>query len=880
LDHTTFDQKNQHVENQINIAHGASEKSTDPLALKESYLYGLLHKLRYLPLDCIDPKAAQDASCKPLQLSSVYTALMTETPLFDLRKTPEGMSPEKTEKAARRLSALEMLIKEKHLVLLGDPGSGKSTFVNFVANCLAGELVGQGEADIQVLTAPLDQDNDDDQFQLTFDDDEDLPSPVEWNLGKLLPVRVILRDFAARGLASLQKTVTGDILWQFILDELGFTLKKSFGPHLETILFEEGGLILLDGLDEVPDAKERRLQVKQAVQGFADLFPKCRMLVTSRTYAYQKQAWQLEGFAQAVLSPFTSSQIKYFVHKWYENTADVRGLDAENAKGRATLLVETIGNNDRLAELAKRPILLTLMASLHAWRGGNLPEKREELYADAVELLLDRWERPKVVTGGKGETIVRQSSLGEWLKVDRDVMREALNRMAFDCHKDQPDLTGTADIREETLFRGLLKVTSNPDVNPLRLREYLCDRAGLIAARGEGVYTFPHRTFQEYLAACYLTDEEFPEELVALFKNDPQRWRESVLLAGAKSARGTKRAVWDLAEELCHMPPPENALQKYPDAEFLGAVLAGQVLYENDPNGIKKVSRRNEPKLERIRSWLLAIVNQGRLPVIERVAAGEILAVLGDDRDLEALVTIPAGVFGMGDDEDEDAAPCHEVYLPAYKIGRYPVTNGQYSRFVKVTGHEWYFKNQLRPENHSSPAVYVNWHSARKYCEWVTDLWRQEGRISADEIVHLPSEAQWEKAARGEDRRAYPWGNDWNARRCNTEESKIGKPNPVGIFPNGASPYGCLDMAGNVWEWTSSIWGQDGEKPDFKYPYKADDGREKLAADDKSLRVLRGGAWVSYRYYARCACRYGDLPNLRSDGYGFRVAVSPISSAI
>ena len=308
---------------------------------------------------------------------------------------------------------------------------------------------------------------------------------------------------------------------------------------------------LLDGLDEVPEADQRRIQVKQAVQGFAADFPRCRFVVASRTYAYQRQDWKLSGFSETVLAPFSPAQITQFVDGWYAHLAAVRGLNQGDAQGRAALLKEAIRRSDRLRELAERPLLLTLMASLHAWRGGNLPEKREELYADTVDLLLDQWESPKVVHGPDGQPVVTEPSLSEWLKVDRAGVRKLLEQLAFEAHRDQPDMTGTADIGQERLVNGLVELTANPDVKPARVIEYVRDRAGLLAARGVGVYTFPHRTFQEYLAACYLTDHGFPDDLADLVLADGQRWREVALLAGAKAARGTSFAAWSLAEALC-----------------------------------------------------------------------------------------------------------------------------------------------------------------------------------------------------------------------------------------------------------------------------------------------------------------------------------------
>ena len=158
------------------------------------------------------------------------------------------------------------------------------------------------------------------------------------------------------------------------------------------------------------------------------------------------------------------------------------------------------------------------------------------------------------------------------------------------------------------------------------------------------------------------------------------------------------------------------------------------------------------------------------------------------------------------------------------------------------------------------PVVYVSWHDALKYCQWLTE--------ATGKNITLPSEAEWEKAARGaNDALIFPWGNEFDAKRCNVNESGFGGTTPVGIFPNGASPYGCLDMAGNVWEWTRSLY-------DFGYPYLPNDPkREDLRAGDEIRRVVRGGSWFNDQVDARCAVRDRRLPNFRSSGYGFRVVL-------
>jgi formylglycine-generating enzyme required for sulfatase activity len=242
------------------------------------------------------------------------------------------------------------------------------------------------------------------------------------------------------------------------------------------------------------------------------------------------------------------------------------------------------------------------------------------------------------------------------------------------------------------------------------------------------------------------------------------------------------------------------------------------------------------------------------------------------------MILIPAGEFLMGSDpqNDEHAAddeqPQHRLYLPEYYLAKTPVTNGQYRAFVAATGREapagW--TNRAPPrgkEDH--PVVYVSWYDARDYCQWLSQV---TGRRYS-----LPSEAEWEKAVRGTDGRIYPWGHQWDASRCNAGEGGLGDTTPVGAHPQGASPYGLLDMAGNVWEWTRSVLGKDSGRPDYRYPYNPTDGRENLAAGPAELRVLRGGAFDDGYWGMRCPCRRGLNPGYRNYFIGFRVGVLPVS---
>ncbi len=531
------------------------ERKQRQTVLFQTYLTGLMSETGTLDLSGVDRATASNPEAAKLELAAVYTALYTLGGQASEDETDkESVHAARMSGERERQSALAFVNTTPYAALLGDPGSGKTTFANFLALCLAGELLDHGQANLARLGD-------------------------EWTAGALLPVRVVLRNFAAQlsTVNGQRHGNAGDLLWNYITGRLGASLQE-FAPLLQWHLLTEGGLLILDGLDEVPEAEARRELVKAAVLGLRGQFPRVRILLTSRTYAYQRQQWRLPDFAEAVLAPFDSEQIAAFVDNWYTHMAQVRpNLTSVEAQGRAALLKASIEHNAYLRELAVRPLLLTLMASLHAWRGGTLPDDREQLYAESVELLLDIWERPKLMLDADGKPLVQSASMAEWLRLPPRQVMAALEKLAYTVHATQTTRSGTADIDEAQLVGALLAAADNPDLRPGRIVEYIRDRAGLPINRGERVYGFPHRTFQEYLAARYLTENRFPTELVRLVRGEPERWREVLLLAGAKVARGAPFAAWSLAMRLCPRAcDPAHAV----DADWWAALLAGQLLVE------------------------------------------------------------------------------------------------------------------------------------------------------------------------------------------------------------------------------------------------------------------------------------------------------------
>jgi len=228
---------------------------------------------------------------------------------------------------------------------------------------------------------------------------------------------------------------------------------------------------------------------------------------------------------------------------------------------------------------------------------------------------------------------------------------------------------------------------------------------------------------------------------------------------------------------------------------------------------------------------------------------------------------IPAGKFLMGSIKENQLPwdrerPQHTVDIPYdYFMARYPVTNELYNAYAKAKGIQHPISGWEKKKNH--PVDDINWQDAMQYCQWLNNLLK--GELPTGLILRLPTEAEWEKAARGTKGNEWPWGNEFDKNKCNSSEGGKGGTTPVGSYsPRGDSPFGCADMVGNVWEWTHSLY-----KP---YPYQVNDGREDEKASGR--RVVRGGAFYNDDRYARGAYRLDGL------GYygGFRVAASPILS--
>jgi formylglycine-generating enzyme required for sulfatase activity len=371
--------------------------------------------------------------------------------------------------------------------------------------------------------------------------------------------------------------------------------------------------------------------------------------------------------------------------------------------------------------------------------------------------------------------------------------------------------------------------------------------------------------------------------------------------------------LWAFVDALCY--------EEFCDFEekMIGALLAAKLLRENDAFE-RQIKDRNKKQLRRVVHWLTEIVRRGHLHISDRVECGRLLSIFSDPRPGIGIAPktglpdilwcpIPGGTFQMGEGKDK-----HPVSLDPYFISRYPITQRQFNVFVEKNGYEnpaywkgaqadgiWEkgkvkgrwdneWRNQpvdfgepFHLDNH--PVVGITWYEMLAFCEWLNQqlqshskikIW-QSGTIKETSLaphlrVLLPSEAEWERAARAGHECRYPWGDEITPNHANFDETGIDTTSSVGCFPAGENNYGLLDMSGNVWEWTRSHYQS--------YPYKTNDGRERLSAGNETVRVVRGGSFFYIVNWVRCASRYWLTPSYRNRNYGFRVVLSPVDTSV
>jgi len=800
-----------------------------------------------------------------VELEKVYISLTTieesQAITFDSGPTTETPTPLSSRRDLPQLTIQEALNRRKRLVVIGDPGSGKTTLLSWIALTYARDLRQGGEFVLQRLNI--------------------LESGY-------LPILMPIRDFG-RFLKSAHSdaSLDGPGLLLTYLHEYYSAQSIPLPVEFFAAPLEAGyAAVLLDGLDELAE-KSLRQRVARIIERLATRYPNNRYLVTSREVGYEGVVRIGASFALARIRDFTQEDIRQFVIDWTRATeAKSKGRETpdvlRHASEQAAQLVHAIEQNPRLRTLAVNPLLLTVIALVHRYRAA-LPERRSELYDEAVEVLLARWDEAK---GLDPDTVIAGRPL------DAGDRRGLLEPVALWLHELKKREVERDELQEllKPAFRSIL-----PDDHPSLLKatntflNTISERSGLLVERGVGVFSFAHLTFQEHLAARAVADRDDFIEYTLTHLSDPW-WREVVLLeAGYLSTQG-KRRVSNLIRAIIDTAPDAQA------PLFHNLLLASECVHDTgvarlDSDVLSEVKRRLRLEID---SPIPSNIDgtERRSFILRKVAAANAIGQIESAQFVHTSefwcspwgepewVHVPGGRFWFGD----PMIGFQRVFVPMFKIGRVPITNAQYAVFMTESQAEppsTWSGTHIPNGKANHPVEGISWLDAQLYCKWLSE---RIGRT-----VRLPIGVEWEKAVRGDrDKRAFPWGNTWVDLNCNSKELGLGDTSPVGLFPGGASPYGCHDLAGNVWEWCQSPF-PDG----YRYVYYEnhtpnDEAEGDLVEGEMELeihellqyemedqvskrRMLRGGAFSCTQDHLSCGNREGASKELRLSGVGFRV---------
>lgn len=882
----------------------------------------LIETYKYLDFKGIEGIADTVKDRSGLMLESVYVPLRARSDTPDAeswhrlagryycgaKAVPEADAEKAESEMLRAESAalpVEQWIKDQQaLVILGDPGSGKSTSMKRLALGLA------------------QQDN--------------APLPI------LLPLNAYSK--------ALEQ---GNISFEDFLAEYFHAKRTQLECKKLTTLFKEAleqqrAVILIDGLDEVGD---NRGMVVEQVENFVrawipdpqnDTKSGNRMVITSRFVGYRDYPLKDPRWSTVALSDWNSEEILRFFRLFTlaSELAISAGENEEQAKIDAEdewrSLEHVINNNVGIRRLSGNPLLASLLALIKR-QDVTLPNRRVELYDLYMGTLLRSWNRSRNL-----------DSLPIGPEIDFSPTQLLLAKLALHLRENNPQ---GGLIREVVMRKFLVDhfreddyTRSESEEKAKGFLESVHKYSSLLIEKGREQYGFIHLTFEEYLAGFGLAAERegvlckrIPELLL-----QEDHWRESLLLAlGVMSVVNSD-------------PAKANAILD----TLLDSEEATQVLFSADVLHDVGTAVLGNKTTQKIRRKLEALMSLQEVSIESRARAGRLLSRIGDLRtgvtvkkinsapllmergeyshavpDID-WVKISAGTFQMGTEGEEgygDEKPVHEVIVGDFHMSRYCVTNSQYRCFVEAGMYEdKAFWEQLLPESASlwlggteaddslletfsdedfreryrkflnsdvarleprfweserwgldnHPVVGVSWYEALAYSVWLNHELKSQTKpkgMPSDCIIRLPAEDEWEYAARGVHNLRYAWGNGESSSLCNMKESGLQRTTAVGLYEKGDAidgdgmQLGLYDMSGNVWEWTQSRWGASADNPEFVYEEWLSQNAVRNDLDANDFKITRGGSWFYTSDYCRSAIRDRFLPDLRDYALGFRL---------
>jgi len=594
---SVFNQSHQSIDSQLNIYinHGDVVK---PDTSRYAYLNYVRHRCENVPLrglgltaNISNPNLVRD---QRMRLSKIYVDLET-TSTEKVTDHDEwwnelgqwGESGEPT--LAKPIPVISAVAKNSHIILVGGPGSGKTTFIRYFALCIASAQI-EG---IQEWSSAL----------------------PNWKIEdfNLTPIVVHLRDFN-RWLKRRTSTGSASLLWQFLeenLESLGLNLYKD----IQQDVYSGNALLLFDGLDEV-DSTKRHI-ITDSITNLADICDS-RIVITCRVMSSKDQRERLGGFSQYEIAPLGESQVDHFIEMWHSelvHTGSIHSNDANELKNRFR---QSLRQNQELWIMASNPLLLDSMALVHTHEG-FLPQDRVLLYEDCVDLLLWNWEELKISAGAVDEPLGIRALLRQAGLQDIDFKR-AFWKISYTLFVDNKDEILVQDIVEA--FR---QIHPNHDWNwGSNIVSAIQERAGLIVEHAQGKFSFPHRTFQEFLAASHLSSLPDCADIAAKSALD-DRWREVILLSVGRLVHisGDISKALDLIAEMLL----RNDIGNMPGYGLFGSELLSEI----GPLRIQD-KKLGQNLLMKATTLLADWLNNDVFDSSDRKRLGSVLALLGDSR--------------------------------------------------------------------------------------------------------------------------------------------------------------------------------------------------------------------------------------------------------
>ncbi|MBN1889888.1 MAG: SUMF1/EgtB/PvdO family nonheme iron enzyme, partial [Thermoflexales bacterium] len=888
-----------------------SPTTNSSMAVEDITAINRLVLKRYNKLSFQFIRSHRDKGATEADIENVFVPLRMTNP--DAMASPTWLIPPTEYRQSPRadishLATLPSLLRKYQCLLLrGQTGCGKSTLLRYIALSFAGGKY---------------QEN------------------LEWSGPPLLPLLISLRNFGV-----FLKRDAGH--WAepqpcALLAYLKYHLEGA-NVHLplhglEQWLEKGKCCLLLDALDEVTgtlgDGSDLRIEVARQVSAFIrNYMPDGNLFIlSSRPHAYRDDSlirWALP-----------EPRVCDILDLEPEDSQDlITSLLTALTGGKETSVLETDRlltaiTHDHLPPLTNNPLVCTILAltPLADRRAGDLDE--------IVTLLSGRWEYEKRELYHPEELSpwnILSPSPGQTIKFQR----RALATLAWHMHRAR-----ISEIQSEMAIKTLAKFyRAETHVDQASAIEWACaflkltyERSGLFIAVKDDSYTFAHQAFREYMAATYLVnlgEERLTKEILRHAPHPDGWWEQVILLAGAHPQLADQ-AAGRLIETLLEQDDVAHAHLAAHCAREMADKLPG--------------SQR-----EKLRDWLTVAMQDDKRPGQERIQAGRALGIAGDPRrgitllplDSEEVrqrlslpdilwADIPSGTLEMGSPEGEtfctprgqqDAPDENEYWrdeeahiiqpqlckLPTYALSAYPITVAQFQPFIQDpegwAKDQWwtkdglaYRRNKKTPplwndpkwgiDNH--PVVGITWYAAVAYCRWLTWRLQTSGKIKQESLVRLPTETEWEWAARGPESHHWPWGNDWRPGACNSAEIYVafkkdgtpiraeidpdqenetgGRTSAVGMFHSGVNWTGTVyDMAGNVREWCTTK-GQD-----YSDYYPSLTGQDEWANDylaGNVARVIRGGSFDLFARFVRGAARTWGDPDHGEWTQGFRCVLA------